>query len=496
MPHIDDTAALLAKALKVLARGRGVQSDDLIVLLSGELAILRDAWDIDIQNGDVEARRTVRASLIARVGQITPPRRNPRGRELDLSDRQMQFKQTVLTIFNAADTELTRLNQGRRYAWLDSPDRGPLRINPATARRDFNYAVECIAQYLASRTVEPDPRAVSEVPRNDNDTVDNRRVPIIVGASILIIVLIGAVFILWPTPETTGDRSTSNSTSATETSSANPLGRDLNINVQSVSDPHMAGGIAFPVDQAAAAAPYLRLAMPQYDLLMGKALDDGAYLLGGVRLDMQLTSASGKSITVYKIRPIHKREAVVQGTVIRGHTEGAAKDQIDFVLDSPAPIAQLTDGYGKLLGPYFNQRTVLVDQNTSPNLTLTFNAYQAAYQFTVEIEYTVDGRNYSQVFDRSGQPFRATADLCMSQAQRAHLSDTDVTRLSALRYQAVRVVDATPDGTQYQYVTKEPDAFAEQCLITRPTFGIRSGDWGRPIHQITKVAEPRITCCR
>ncbi|MCA1601806.1 MAG: hypothetical protein LC776_09255, partial [Acidobacteria bacterium] len=117
--------------------------------------------------------------------------------------------------------------------------------------------------------------------------------------------------------------------------------------------------------------------------------------------------------------------------------------------DSPAPVARNVDGLGNLSDSFFDQQTIPVNDQFSPELTLLFFAREAAYSFVFEIEYTVGNKNYSQIVDLKGRPFKASADICMTQLLRTKLAASEVERLGKLRYQAVRVVDSTPTGFQY-----------------------------------------------
>ena len=153
----------LRKALQTLAQNQGIERENILDLLdSDKMQILRDAWSVRRENGTEAARQAIRAKLVSILSQLTPPERAPRESErLSDAHRVTQFRRVILALFNVLPSieHANQMSLGDRYEWLQNGSdnvvkdktRADLRINKAAARRDFEYAIDKIAEDIATR---------------------------------------------------------------------------------------------------------------------------------------------------------------------------------------------------------------------------------------------------------------------------------------------------------------------------------------------------------
>lgn len=150
--------------LRELARDQGVQRNDLLEALQGDLYELRQCWSVNLLNGAEVARRTVIANLSAHIDSIEPrPDKLPLSRE----QRRRQFRQAVYVYFNAVTrsqfAELAAYNLTQRREWLASRNRGILSIAQSTSYRDFKYAITQIEQQILAAGYTPQTVEVNEL---------------------------------------------------------------------------------------------------------------------------------------------------------------------------------------------------------------------------------------------------------------------------------------------------------------------------------------------
>lgn len=152
--QIRHSGSKLWQDLQLLAQYEGVWRPNLLSLLEGELSELRSLLAIDVGRGLGAARRTIIASIHARVAQLVPRRSN---QPLTPDQRDKQYKTVILTHFNVLPgvSALHDMNLTQRREWLAKEERGPLRISVKTGRRDFEHAIVQIEQMLTSNERRP-----------------------------------------------------------------------------------------------------------------------------------------------------------------------------------------------------------------------------------------------------------------------------------------------------------------------------------------------------
>lgn len=143
---------------------------------------------------------------------------------------------------------------------------------------------------------------------------------------------------------------------------------------------------------------------------------EGAYVLGGATVNVELKNPSQKTVVIHDIRVTElKREPAVTGVLFFVQPQGGDRRQIGFNLDSPAPEAKVIDQRDSSLGkPFFTEEGMeLVPQKTEL-LTMRLSATEAAYSFQIAVDYN-DGQNRSLILGGPrGEPYkmRVTAALC------------------------------------------------------------------------------------
>lgn len=250
----------------------------------------------------------------------------------------------------------------------------------------------------------------------------------------------------------------------------NPLGNVLTIQLQSVTSVDSSAGIAFSADNADVASYYTGEATVG---LLGndynEALQDGAYLVSGARIEVRLSAKGAQQADIYKVRPIKmdSGEPVATGLAIRPFGTAVLQNQypefLGFNLDEQMPLAH-NYSFDRIEGLALDESGIVVAEGLPHELNMNFIGYQHSYSFVIEIEYTVNGARYSQVVSLGGKPFRTSPDICVTAADRYKLTATAGQALANLRYQNVLVPDNRPGATPHSYTVEDGDYFSDSCL--------------------------------
>ena len=147
-------------ALQNLTHGTGVQRDDLLEALDGELIELREYWRTNLAlNGDagrlsaVEvARRMIRANLDIHIRKLQPPKR------VDGT----KFINAILVCFNMqtapSHAAFKDKDLSARRSWLADSAAARYRVSVSTSQRYLDYAITQFEQQILASGYTPAPR--------------------------------------------------------------------------------------------------------------------------------------------------------------------------------------------------------------------------------------------------------------------------------------------------------------------------------------------------
>jgi hypothetical protein len=250
----------------------------------------------------------------------------------------------------------------------------------------------------------------------------------------------------------------------------NPTGHAIRTTVLTIGD--MAGGqsVVFASEQQDAAHRLVTGLDRQSDTVVSatfvnNALENGAYLYGGMELGLNVEGLDGREATIYDIRPITRRGPIATDTAVVIPPGGGERiTRMSFVLDQPHPIAMEVP-YGanrsrRTLRPFFDIQRIGLRRGQKVWLTLWFYAYGASFTFDVAIDYEVGGEKYTQIVNNNGQPFRVSAAACPQGLHKANLPPDELSRLSGLRYKTVRGV---PERGGNGLVPVSPETYVAEC---------------------------------
>lgn len=197
--------------------------------------------------------------------------------------------------------------------------------------------------------------------------------------------------------------------------------------------------------------------------LAASAIQQGAYLYGGVKVKLTIEGLDSQTATIYNIRPITTRKPIPTDAVMYIESGGSGGvSSIDFDLDQRFPVAvehHDGDGVNKPPRPFFDGETIDLGKGQKHSFALTFNAAQAAYEFRIAIDYEVGGKKYTTIVDNGGAPFRGTAVLCPRQSPGTQTRVPDSVKNA--KYRAIRYVQ--PYGEVNTAAKWSMAEFRERC---------------------------------
>ena len=138
----DDLVALLRE----LSHDRGVQREDLVVLLHGKLRKLAQCWTLNLNDSDSLVRRRIADALHEHVRNLYP-----RWGERLITDRGevARHRRIVAVGFNISEyAEVSQKALKARWEWLDKEADRALRVPIGTSRRIFREAITEIAERM------------------------------------------------------------------------------------------------------------------------------------------------------------------------------------------------------------------------------------------------------------------------------------------------------------------------------------------------------------
>ena len=226
------------------------------------------------------------------------------------------------------------------------------------------------------------------------------------------------------------------------TNTATSTGSAVEATVLKQSGPSSQWNIALP-DATADRVPELgRTELPDdFDTAFNRAYDEaGAFTYGGMVLQLHLANPTGKKITVFDLRPVNMRMVCMPtGLLVVYGSEGGDFIGMTMNLEASRPVAheRSPDDGNVSTEPYFGSHTIALAPGESQDVDLDITVAKRAYTFDLALGYVTDGGKHTQLIRRGGQPFRATASMCPSTANRATLSASDAQRLRGQHFDKI-----------------------------------------------------------
>jgi len=196
-----------------------------------------------------------------------------------------------------------------------------------------------------------------------------------------------------------------------------------------------------------------------------RAFNAGAFVYGHPYFNAELRNSSRQAVTIYDIRPVNLRTLCLpSGLLAMYGAEGGDSEAMEFDLDADRPIARVPPGEDEAGLPYFQSHMIEIAAADTSWLDMTFTLAKRARSFDVAISYASGGRKYVQVLKNGSQPFRAMPATCPAADDRDHLSDLDVQRLAAHRFDEVLVQGELSSQGQPTMKEEDPNTFAADCV--------------------------------
>lgn len=211
-----------------------------------------------------------------------------------------------------------------------------------------------------------------------------------------------------------------------------------------------------------------RIAAAPTDRALVKLIDARGYLLGGMKMNLVVTSKKGSTAEVMRVRPVNikRLDKIPVGAAFLLPSQGGGEvRQMAFDMDSPSPIPRHPAGAAGPEGePYFSTNRITIEGNDKDGeaISAEFSTVKGAYSFQIAIEYRVNGKKEREkqlVPGVDGKPgtFRIAADLCPLPGLKPRLKTADLKVLANLRYKNLRVVDQQNLEQGYSLIPADPN---------------------------------------
>ncbi|HEX5120058.1 MAG TPA: hypothetical protein VFW65_33130 [Pseudonocardiaceae bacterium] len=478
----------------------GVQREDLLEALNGELNPLKQCWGVNLTgDGKLDHESLLRAvkyvvstNLKVHISRLKPPRAV--SKRLYLHVVSVSFN----ILIDEGHAELAETDLTARRQWLEVSMPANLRVSARTSRRYLNHALDQIEQQILEAgytpveyrpedsasdqlqslvipsVIEPVPSDVAEsrggvLPRdvsienNPKSPTRRRRSTLhkrvwqfgIPASVIILAVAIGVPLIL------------------SRYSQRAPIPVPaLNVSVQQVRDRLDGWHATFDRAHQAQATPFLAEAIDghnvpsNFDAFLKGELNAGAYLADGALFQIEVDSPSNRSVTITNVKPVDVTTLpIADGPTLFLYTQGDVDNlNMAFDMDDASPVAKdynlTTASVG---GPYFSSKHIRIAAGSSDVLGIIIDVLRSAKAFRLEIDYSVGGEQGKQVVSLDGKPngtpFRVTADSCPGAGQ--HMAAADLRRLRDIRYSTVRLMTIVPNNENYVWKSIAPDVYAK-----------------------------------
>jgi hypothetical protein len=247
----------------------------------------------------------------------------------------------------------------------------------------------------------------------------------------------------------------------------NPVGNDLVLTIEEITDLLGDGSVVFPANLTAAAQNYMRAvdaSIQTEDEQADQALKAGGYLYGGIRLFVDAQAKDGRTYTIYDIHPVVRHYPIVTGNAVLVEPGGAGPFYpIYFDLDQRRPIAEeAINGDTTNERPFFDMQRPEVTKQEKPTFTMWFNAFSYSAVFAIDVDYDVDGQSYTETLDDHGQPFRATGTPCAAQLKQAGFAGPHLPASTTERYSSIWQLPL--DGSDHpSFLPLDQSTYAGSC---------------------------------
>ncbi|GAA0909017.1 hypothetical protein [Virgisporangium aurantiacum] len=140
----------------------------------------------------------------------------------------------------------------------------------------------------------------------------------------------------------------------------------------------------------------------------------GGYYAGSVVLQISLQAVGNVPIRVSDVRLSNiKREPPINHTLVAYPTGADEKTfKMTFDLDEPVPVAKEYSDTGGAGQPFFQNRTLTLNQSDDDVLLLAISVEKWSVSFGVSIDYVVNGQRGVVEVKDEGRPFRVTGYNC------------------------------------------------------------------------------------
>jgi len=253
------------------------------------------------------------------------------------------------------------------------------------------------------------------------------------------------------------------------TNVARSTGSGIKATVLKQTGPSSQWNIALPA-RTAGRVPELALTkLPSdFDAAFNRAYDKaGAFTYGGMVLQLHLTNPTRKKITIFDLRPVNMRTVCLPtGLLVLYGSEGGDFIGMTMNLDASRPVAheRNPDDGNVSTAPYFASHTIVLPPGESADIDLDISVAKRAYTFDLALDYVTEGGKHTELVDRAGHPFRATASSCPSTVNRATLSAADGRRLRGQHFDKILQRTGTVDANGQFTVSKVTTAaYLKKC---------------------------------
>lgn len=407
----------LREALQRLTYGLGVQRQDLLDALEGDLSPLKECWEVSLKGGIDVVRATITENLRRHVSNLDVPRST--AENLTAEQKAERFRNSVQVSFNATRKYWPNLDLKGRHAWLEDEAPTNLKLSVSTSRRYLENALDQIEQQILASgyaPVVPDRVEVdtqepiaAQSPQDTAQTLDS---PTNGGLVEISPDRVGSP----PTPRPRRIRRIVLTGAAAFSLVAailawSPFGDDKDndpVKVVAVNQIDTGDNSwVFPTGRAFSTKELAALDNSEYDKYSGWFKSRGAAPAGRRADQITLEGNSSKPVEIDDMQVEKKCQKPYSGTYFDNPNAGQS-DSIVMYLDMDEQIPTVTDGSEK---PYFPRYTVSLKKGERTKIVVMADAYKFACTYTLKFEVLVGDEKTTLLVTDNGKPFALSGKL-------------------------------------------------------------------------------------